>query len=173
MNLPDNRPGAGAQTPPPYPKYKYQTGKMPKQVLTEEEDKALGPAWSDAAIPAACPTMDFSRAPAAPDLPSDRFYTSSPVVMAVPYPKYKYSKTEPPKLVRNEDEEKALGPDWGDTYIPLEYPKMLFKGDDYMVVDTPEDEKKAGPGWSDKAPKPKAADEEKEPKTAPAPPAKK
>lgn len=85
-----------------------------------------------------------------------------------PYPKYKYHATEPPKQVKNEAEEQALGPEWQDTYIKQDYPKAKYRpkkdakaGDappyDYAVVANPEEESKLGGGWSDKPPEAHAA----------------
>ena len=90
------------------------------------------------------------------ELPDGRFYYSSQTVMPAPYPKYKYHATEPPREVRNEAEEAALGPEWGNTYIAQPYPKMLFKGEEHAIVSNPDEEKKLGHGWSDKAPAPVA-----------------
>ena len=103
------------------------------------------------------------------DFQPDRFYYSSPGGPQVAtYPKWKYHKTEPPKQVANAEQETALGPEWGDTYIKQDYPKMKFGAkfaenkNDYIVVNSPEDEGKLQGGpWSDTPPKPKEEDESK------------
>ena len=84
-----------------------------------------------------------------------------------PYPKYKYHATEPPKQVKSEAEEQALGSEWQDTYIKQDYPKAKYKAKpgakpgevpyEYAVANTPEDESKLGSGWSDKPPEAHAA----------------
>jgi hypothetical protein len=44
-------------------------------------------------------------------------------------PKWKYHATRDPKLVHTPEQELALGADWSDIYLYLEYPRYVFHPD--------------------------------------------
>jgi hypothetical protein len=76
-------------------------------------------------------------------LDSNRFVYSSPggPNQCNPYPHYVYHATEPPRVVRSDEERRALSAEWSDTYIKKDYPKMLYKaGSPPQVVNNPEEE---------------------------------
>jgi hypothetical protein len=95
---------------------------------------------------------------------SQRYWVSCPVPHPNMYPLWMYHQTQPPRMVRGAEEEKALMEQgFSNTYIYREWPKMAFKaGETPRTVETPEDWGKLGSGWSDKMPP-------EEPATKPAP----
>jgi len=75
------------KVPQPYPAVRYHETDPPRTVQTEEEDKALGPGWSDTPTATATGT----------------------------YPAWRYHHTKPPRLVNDKSEDDALGADWYPT----------------------------------------------------------
>lgn len=106
----------------------------------------------------------------------NNYWTSAPGPAPVEFPKMMFHETKDAKRVNSREEQDALGPEWSEKYSdhPRKYPKMKFKlkaepkeGEphyDTLVVDTPEDESKAGAGWSDTLPPPPKAKTAEEPK---------
>jgi hypothetical protein len=65
-----------------------------------------------------------------------------------------YHATELPKLVKTEEEEKALGEGWSADYIYQAYPKIMFgpNGETKNAANPEEEAALAGEGWTDVAP---------------------
>jgi hypothetical protein len=80
------------------------------------------------------------------------YSTASGPIQCSAYPRWVYHATQPARMVTSEQDRESLGPEWSDTYIQKDYPKMLFKeGEPSVIVNSPEEEGQHH-GYSDKAP---------------------
>ncbi len=82
-----------------------------------------------------------------------RIWISSPYPMESPWPKWMYHATEDAKLVNNEQEQAALGPEWSDKYVTRDYPKCMYKdGGATTAADPAAEAALVADGWSTSPP---------------------
>ena len=69
--------------------------------------------------------------------------------MSEKFPKTMFHASLPPKRVYSPDELKKLGPGWYSSYIPQDYPRILYRqdGQQCSVLDEEEEKAKAAQGY--------------------------
>lgn len=86
-----------------YPRYKHHRTMEPRIVKSEEEEAALGPEWAD-----------FPYAPPAKPKPARAAGAAAEASGPPTHPKWKHHLDGRSIVVKNAEEEEALGEGWGD-----------------------------------------------------------